>query len=490
MARGKRGRYITRTMVKGANSLVELCIQSMAPNVVADVTAHSKYIPESIAWTFCDNRFIGYRELSSNKSSHGAKRPDDWDARRELESEYGRRFWTDEGMLGRLRGLSVCYAFAKGSLVDHIALFITSEVNIAFLDFRKVFQYIYGVNDIELYAALKELIQRSVIVVASVHDRDDRAVGPFTLHAAVCSKEACLCSYSGVHDKTTGKGTWFCAIQMTEAQIDGLLMRMFAYCCDDLKGMVSIEPFDTIRQCYEDAKGSLDACYGYLHELLMIKTRDIDVNDYIITDKEYEDQVQFVQLLDNTIHRNLRRIQKAFRNGTNPDEYIYIPNTFSIPPSNDTIADDADIQKAIQLLQNNMDSLRKDKKTGKAVNAEKVHYVFNMIPKVFPLKTLYEIFKHFDTDAEVVRRDVRTLCRKNQVIAIERGMYCSKQYADEHFSRVGRNPAEEKNILESCINSTLKELSVAMDLLCKSLANLTENNEDTTESDRSLESDS
>ncbi|MBO4351082.1 MAG: hypothetical protein J6A01_09085 [Proteobacteria bacterium] len=491
MARGTRGRYMTQKMMKGANRLVELCIQSMSPNVVADVTARARILPESIDWTFCDNWFIGYREEGLDKLTNAVKRPDDWGVGCEIESEYGRRFWTHEGMLGRLRGLSACQAFAQGSLVDRLELFIISEVNIAFLDFRKVFQYIYGVNDIELYSALKELIRRADIAIASVHNCDEYAVGPFTLHAAACSKEACMGCYLDESGKPLARGTWYDVMSMKALQLDGLLMHMFAGCLDNLRDdrECQIVPFNVLKQCYEVKNGPLDNCCGYLHELMMIKTRNIIADDYDVTQGEFEKRLRFVQSLDNSMHLHIRRIQKAAHSGSDPDEYMYIMNTPNIIPVCDETADESDIEKAIQLLEKNMDSLRRDKKTGKVINAEKVRFVFNEIPKVFSLKSLYEIFERFDTEAEVVRRDVRSLCKKGQIIAIERGMYCSKEYADDHFVRIGRNPSEEETILESCVNTAMKNLATAMDLLSKSLSNLTGNNECMTDDNGCLEDD-
>ena len=128
-------------------------------------------------------------------------------------------------------------------------------------------------------------------------------------------------------------------------------------------------------------------------------------------------------------------IESVISKYKNCTDYIYDfsdPKTFEDPT--ETATED-DVRDAIELLNANQDSLRKDRKTGKVINAEKIIYILNEIQEIFSLKSLYKVFESFDTDPEVVRRDVRKLEKDKKIVMARRGLYCSVDYAESHAKK-------------------------------------------------------
>ena len=481
MARRKDDKYTTAKYKKeGAKKLVNLCVESMSPNVIADVTSRPRPVDQiSVCWNLEEDRAIVYKNSGNMDSEIGREFQADGDIH-DVMSEKGRKFWTSAGLLGRIRGWMAVPAFASGSIVDRMGLFMTSEVTISFIDLRKVFRYIFGVNDAELYASLKELIKQRVISIASAHDEDNFIAGPFILQADGCGLESLMNRCDPGWNGHFGHGTWYPLLMMPELRIDGLLMRMFLYCLDDLDNHWNakpdeIVPFKALYDYFVEKTGDYHTCEDYIRELMQIQTRELKFEEYQLTDGDKRaDKLMFGMVLDETIEREEKRILAAAEMCNQPEKYIYVSfDRDNALVCNET-ADDADIRQAVSLLNDKMNALKKDSKTSKVVNAEKILFVIEEIPKVFSLKTLYEIFKIFDTDEEVVRRDVRALCRKNLIVSAGRGLYCSKKYADSHFNRIGNvsDVYKDEPLGNNLMNGLLKRLDGAIDLLNKELCSI------------------
>ena len=480
MARQAKYKYTSSKYKKqAAQKLIELCLESMAPNVIADVTCKPRpadYL--SLNWDIDDKRYIGYYDFKQPDSM--VKIPKDWDERKEFKSNYIKRFWTSNGLIGRIRGLLSCPAFKNGSIVDRMALFITSEVNICFVDFRRVFRYIFGVRDAELYAALKELIKLQVVTIASMRDDDKLVTGPFILQAISCGMESLRCDINPEWQKRDGHGTWYELLLMRLISIDNLLMRMFMYCVDDLDDswhikIDHIKPFHALDQYYNRQKGSVLNILPYLCELMNIQTRDMDMAHFVVdTGDEYAEYLMRMYVLDEAIRHNAKKILDAISRINHPGSFQYV--TFNQEDMKDCeeTADESDIQQAIRILKDEEQSIPKDPKTGKVINAEKMRYILEKIPQIFSLKSLYQIFIEFDTDEEVVRREVRALCKSHRIVSPGRGLYCSIQYAEDHFGKVGvSNQVDPTETLGDSIQKSLMDrLEDALNILNKECSRL------------------
>ena len=436
-----------------AKKIMELCFASMAPNVIADVTSRPRINDWlSVQWDLDQALFIGNRES-------GDENADAWDIRHELASETGRKFWTAAGMLGRIRGLISSDLFRKGSLVDKMYLFMVSEVSIKFTDFRTIFRHIFGVNDAELFASVRELAKQNAITIISMRKNDEMAVGPFIIQSAVCGMESFAMMFDCNWVNQTRGCTVYPVHSLTLLQLDGLIMHMFMYCNMDTELQCTpddIRAFHVLDEYYHAGIGSLDACYPYLCELMRVETRDIIKDDLCLPkDREYEEKCALVEAIYHLQQRYKKKLIETAKQSTQPAAYQYL-----CCPIEKENADQSDIDRAITLLKTEMDSLRKDPKTGKVINTEKICRILNTIPKIFSLKSMYEIFKQFDMDQEVVRRDVRALCKKGIIVSVGRGLYCSRQYADEHLGKVGTmsDSSDDDTVQDQLISTLMNKL--------------------------------
>ena len=458
-----------------AQKLVDLCLESMSPNVIASVTCRPRLLNHvSVRWSLDDHLYIGQMEQPGDKQ----KTSNNWNIFNELDTEIGKKFRTSEGLLGRLSGLLSCPGFSNGSLVEQMGLFLASEVNIYFEDFRKVYRYIFGVSDVELYAAIKELMRQNLVMIVSVRNQDSHAVGPFILQIVSACKASLTATCDIEWANAQGMGTYYHPMKLKLLQVDGLLMRMFLYCVNELDQdlypkIEDIEPYCELKSFFENKPGSHDRSYHYLRELMQIRTRELNPADEIRDDSgdEYWERYYLRMVLDEFIEKNQKKILDAIHQTSHSDMYQYSAFDRQNNKYFEETAELSDIEEGIKLLKLHQDELRRDEKTGKIINAEKIMFILNKIEKIFSLKSLYEIFNYFDTDEEVVRRDVRSLCKKGEIVSAGRGLYCSKQYAEMHFSKIGRHPDDSVNetLEENVFNALVDQLNHAIDIVDKEM---------------------
>lgn len=422
-----------------AKRIVDLRIYATTSGITTDITDRPSHMVVPLAWTLNAHDWVGMMEPDARYLTKTGKLKKRWNPVMELDSTVGQLYRTHQGLLGRLNGLMNCEAFAEASLLEKMKLFMVSEWRIRFEDYRKYFRYLFGVSDRELYACLKALYQEKNICIISARQEDERGLGPFVLQYGPTCREALMLYQDPTWVKNNIKGSWFGRFADHDIEVDGMLARLFMYCAEEIDAPDTLvddtDPCRTLTEYLFDAAG-LDAAYPYIKELMQIQTRDLDISNLEQTISEEEMEL-FIQAWEDVTQENIDHIRQQEARLEDDDEYeydFYDYKTNSWPTETATAED---IQRAIELLRENMDSIRKGKTTGKPVNAERILFVLNEIPRIFSLKSLYEIFDAFDTLPDVVRRDIRACANAHLIITVKRGLYCSKAYAEKYARKWG-----------------------------------------------------
>ena len=441
---------------KTAQRLVTLCLRGRAPATAAFVTRDRAMRPASLEWRR-EERFFLAERLGAPGDAEGFMR--------ELRSEKARRFWACDGMPGRLRALCGCTAFQSASVVDAVALFLAVEECIRPAALRKVFRYVFGVGDAEFYAAVRELVRGGNAMIASVRPDDEMGVGPFVLLPAESGRE---CWFARHGDD--GTLFWYDLYATDAACVEALLMRLFLECADDLDDNpcangAQIQAYAALGAFYHGESGTIDGCYPYVRELLEIGSRETCDLRLPTDDARY---MRNARALEKEMTKN--RAQILNDTPTQPPQNVYIP------PQRQVVLDmlgatKDDCDRAHEVLCDDIDSLRRDAKSGKTIHAEILRHVLEEIPKVFPLKSLYRIFEGCDIEGcdmepEEIRRNVRELCAAGAIVMAGRGIYCSIACADQNFIKYPKyENKSEADLLNEVLKEQIEKLEQAVGLL-------------------------
>ena len=408
-------------------------------------------------------KLFGYK--SSKADLHKSIPQNQWTIRDELSSNIGRRFRTNASVLGRIRNLETCEIFQKASILNKLILFLNTEDKLYFNDLRRLMRYIYGITDSELYVLLYQLYLNSKICIISNNDDNGKPIAPFIIQSAntnldvqsfqLQNMSACADYLSNIMNgapKTQSFDLFYYNIVNNNSTITGNNTRFS--CNDPNCDLIFVRMFNSVEDSLDAPDASdedipqhaalkkyflqngiepLDNCYPYLMELLTIKT-GTDVS--LFPSQTNSDELARIVLMYKKYRSDHRSQIERAKDTTNNEFDCYYD--FSKPDSFDEpyeTATDDDIRHAIELVNANQDILRKDRKTGKVINAEKIIFIMNEIPEIYSLKSLYKIFEAFDTEPEVVRRDIKKLEEKKQIIKVKRGLYCSVDYAETHAKK-------------------------------------------------------
>ncbi|MBQ9394122.1 MAG: hypothetical protein IJU23_01220 [Proteobacteria bacterium] len=461
-------RIAGKGIVATANKIVSLCIESRNPDVVAAVTRVSALRLASIRWSQEERLFLeGHFGDGGNAVGFA----------REIASVKARRFWTSCGMLGRLRALNRCPAFIHASIVDAMALFIANEDCIRTEGLRKVFRFLFGIGDVEFFAALRELVKNGLISLTSVRPNDDMGIGPFVVVFTETGGE----NWHARWGQSGQKLTWYDLCATDTMTLETALMHSLIECDIDDNPMASgleIAPYAALDRFYNDGVGTLDDCYSYVCELLEIGSRESCDWSFSHDDAKY---CRYVTAIQKAIRRN----RNLFHCQSRAEDmgFVYCPPVPDYLQDNQ-YASEQDCTNAREILKSNIETLRKGMKSGRTVHAEIIRFALDEIPKIFSLKAMYDIFADCDMEPEVIRRNVYALCREGSVIKVGRGLFCSKSYADSHFTKYIKNNAKDNGeFLSEILNEQIQKLEKGLSILFREFEKLNLNPETSIDSE-------
>ncbi len=463
MTKSRQNDTIMDKRQSSVKKLFEYYLQSLTPPVV-EMVSEDVYLSwvQTVWLGNFGNKMVGFKDPDPSLVDKKGKLKAPWTIENELSSKAGRLLRTPASIIGRIGNLYKCRAFYASSITEMMQLILVTEQKLYFRDFRILMRYVFGMTDWQLYILLMQLYRDSEICIVSNSDEHGKPIGPFIIQSQYTNPDMikyhlkCIQDAWDTRDEPISKDAllfdpeidpdlrndlhsgniWFWIDAFIA--VDELLARMFASIDDDLDedaaSMPDVRQFNALNQYFDSEENlSIDDCYPYLLELLNIKSRD----DVVLTPEHMDTHKldAFVNAYKQYKKDNAEMIENVISKYKNCTDYIYDfsdPKTFEDPT--ETATED-DVRDAIELLNANQDSLRKDRKTGKVINAEKIIYILSEIPEIFSLKSLYKVFEAFDTDPEVVRRDVRKLEKDKKIVMARRGLYCSVDYAESHAKK-------------------------------------------------------
>ncbi len=462
MTKSRQSKQLS-TWLDKVKKLFEYHLLSLTPPDVELVTEeHCLSWVQAIWHALYGPKLIGFKDPDPHLVDKKGRLKAPWTIENELSSKLGKQLRTSASIIGRIGNLYKCRAFYTSSITDMLQLILNTEQKMTFGDFRKLLRYVFGITDWQLYILLVHLYRDSEICIVSNSDAHGKPIGPFIIQSRYTNIDMmgyqirCMQDLWVTKDEPIPKGAplfdpetdpdarnelhsgniWFWIDSYIAP--DELMARMFASIDDELDEdsacIAEIRQFQALNNYFNDeVDNSVDACYPYLLELFNIKSGD----DVQLTQEHMDAEKldEFVKIYKQYKKDNVGKIEDIIEKYKNCTDYSYDfadAKTFEEPT--ETATDD-DVRNAIELLNANQGALRKDRKTGKVINAEKIIYILNEIPEIFSLKSLYKIFEAFDTEPEVVRRDVRKLEKDKKIVMARRGLYCSVDYAESHAKK-------------------------------------------------------
>ena len=443
--------------------LFEYHLKSLSLPVVELVTENSCMSWISAIWnSIWGVKMVGFKAPDPSFVDKNGNLKAPWTIENELSSKLGKLLRTPASIIGRITNLYKCSAFYTSSLIEILQIIMVTEQKLYFEDLRRLLRYVFGITDMDLYILLGHLYRECEICVVANGDERGNPVGPFIIQSMYTNPDTTLYHLKMMQESFENRdeaiskdeplfepeidpdtrtdmhkgNTWFWYDSFIA--IDELLVRMFASIDDELDDVNAltkdIPQYNALERYFNsDDNPPIDECYPYLLELLNIKSGD----DVTLSPNPIKaDRIdEIVKSYKQYKKGNADKIKDIVDKNENCTDYFYDfsdPKTFEEPT--ETATED-DIREAIELLNANQDTLRKDRKTGKVINAEKIVYILNEISQIFSLKSLYKVFEAFDTDPEVVRRDIRKLENDKRIVMAKRGLYCSVEYADLHAKK-------------------------------------------------------